>query len=88
MRRPWQASQMSPPLLPKAPRCQKETADWKDRKMLICYSVCEPVNKEAAHRDARSLTFYNKNVSHQVVAVVVLCSSKQQAAEFMGPYTS
>lgn len=88
MRRPWQASQMSPPLLPKAPRCQKETPDWKDREMLICYSVCEPVNKEAAHRDARSLTFYIHTVSNQVIAVVVLFSSKQKAAEFMGPSTS
>lgn len=75
MRRPWQTSQMSPPLLPKAPCCQKETADWKDREMLICYSVCEPVNKEAVHRDARSLTFFIKPL---LLSFYVIQSSRLQ----------
>lgn len=70
-------SDVTPPL-PKHFRGQKETPDWEDREMLICYSVCEPVNKKAAHRDARSLTFYMQTVSNQAVAVVAFFSQSSR----------
>lgn len=47
---------------------RKRLPAWKDRGMLICCYVCKPVKEEAAHRDARSLTFYIQGVANRAVS--------------------
>lgn len=56
MCRSWQASQMSAPVA-KVPHSQNETHDWKNIKMLICYSVCKPVERQKPTGMPASVTF-------------------------------